>query len=261
MINYKILTFNPTLGQITVFFYKEDINKGIEYTIDVPIIDNKFISGNLLDSHIRQFSPTVQLDQLYSLTDVLIPSELSNLAPCIAIPTTSNITDVVGNSEHNNSKTTFFIDSGIYVTYSNYRASEILPVELNKPLRDPFIYPRKHLFLSGKFSIRFRDTNNEYFLARGDIWPANVEAGRLFNVQAETDGVYACICPINKKADSIGKVTYIEVVPQYDIYQITKGVVFVLYLDGSHEFYEVDSTISKTYPAGTRVYNFFREVM
>ena len=52
-VKYKIIDFNPTHGQIVVYY----LHKYYEQCIDVPIVDNQYITGVDLDNLIMSFYP------------------------------------------------------------------------------------------------------------------------------------------------------------------------------------------------------------
>jgi hypothetical protein len=62
-VTYKILTFDATIGQILVAFYKDEEHLET-YTIDLPVVDGAFISGPVLDAHIMQLAPNWKMQRM-----------------------------------------------------------------------------------------------------------------------------------------------------------------------------------------------------
>jgi hypothetical protein len=52
-VKYKIIEFDPAIGRIVVFY----LNKYYEQWIDVPIVNNQYITGVELDNLIMSFYP------------------------------------------------------------------------------------------------------------------------------------------------------------------------------------------------------------
>jgi hypothetical protein len=81
-MTYKILTFDASIGQIAVAFYKNEEHLET-YTVDVPVVDGAFIAGAELDAHIMQLAPNWKMQRMAdtaAATNAVAISELVAVA-------------------------------------------------------------------------------------------------------------------------------------------------------------------------------------
>lgn len=68
-MNYKIISFNPATGSAQVRFTTEDWTAGLVYSVDIPVENGAYISGQALAEHILAFAPHGQIARLVALRD------------------------------------------------------------------------------------------------------------------------------------------------------------------------------------------------
>jgi hypothetical protein len=92
-MDYKIIKADPLLGQITVNYHHDSRLLGT-YTIDVPIENGKFVTGEKLEKEIQDRAPTflierqegiAQASNFSSLEKLVIPPADIALPPVPAI--------------------------------------------------------------------------------------------------------------------------------------------------------------------------------
>ena len=78
-IQYKILYFYEDTGSIVVNYYCDEFPDGLNFNIDVQIVDNKYPTLEEIYSLILQYKPTVQLQRMLNIQNAPIPQYLENI--------------------------------------------------------------------------------------------------------------------------------------------------------------------------------------
>jgi hypothetical protein len=86
MTTYTIIGFNKQIGQLTIRFHP-DMNP---LAVDVPIENGQYITGEALDTYIKNFIPTWHIERLAAiqsgvsnenvLESLVIPEPISEVA-------------------------------------------------------------------------------------------------------------------------------------------------------------------------------------
>lgn len=78
-MQYKVLEFNSKYGSLYVQFFDEELNQFFEYNIELPIENGQYISGEILDTYIKSFSPVLQINRLKEIKnkDLKKPSSIT----------------------------------------------------------------------------------------------------------------------------------------------------------------------------------------
>lgn len=63
-MHYEIKAFDKASGSALVRFWTDDFPKGLEYNIDIPLVNGVYISGAELEAHIQSFAPVGQIARL-----------------------------------------------------------------------------------------------------------------------------------------------------------------------------------------------------
>jgi hypothetical protein len=75
-IKHEITNFNSSTGSLTVKYYTDDFPQGLEYNIDVPIIDGKFVGKDEIDAMIEFSKPKGQLERIVTTAKIETPDFL-----------------------------------------------------------------------------------------------------------------------------------------------------------------------------------------
>lgn len=75
-IKHEITNFNSSTGSLTVKYYTDDFTQGLEYNIDVPIIDGKFVGKDEIDAMIEFNKPKGQLERIVTTAKIETPDFL-----------------------------------------------------------------------------------------------------------------------------------------------------------------------------------------
>jgi hypothetical protein len=78
-IKYDILEFIPHTGAIVVKWYCDEVPHGLVYNVDLPITDGQYPQQEELDSIIKKFEPTGQLERIADLIKAKVPEYLDKL--------------------------------------------------------------------------------------------------------------------------------------------------------------------------------------
>lgn len=71
---FKIVSFNS--GTAEVLFWTDKFQEGLKYSVDIPVVDGKFLSGDELTNHIMSFAPFGQIERLVSVKNATIDDPL-----------------------------------------------------------------------------------------------------------------------------------------------------------------------------------------
>jgi hypothetical protein len=96
-IKHEITNFNTSTGSLTVKYYTDDFPQGLQYNIDVPIIDGKFIGKDEIDAMIEFNKPKGQLERILATTKIEPPDFLKQYIKEEPIVTTGE--DVISTSK------------------------------------------------------------------------------------------------------------------------------------------------------------------
>lgn len=82
---FEILSYHANSGSISVRFFLDEVY--LDYTVDIPLVNGTYISGEELHNHIMQFYPKLQLERLAALknTDLPPPSIISNFTTSVSL--------------------------------------------------------------------------------------------------------------------------------------------------------------------------------
>jgi hypothetical protein len=75
-IKHEITNFNSSTGSLTVKYYTDDFPQGLEYNIDVPIIDGEFVGKDEIDAMIEFNKPKGQLERIVTTAKIETPDFL-----------------------------------------------------------------------------------------------------------------------------------------------------------------------------------------
>ena len=75
-IKHEITNFNTSTGSLTVKYYTDDFPQGLQYNIDVPIIDGKFVGKDEVDAMIEFNKPKGQLERILTTSNIEPPDFL-----------------------------------------------------------------------------------------------------------------------------------------------------------------------------------------
>jgi hypothetical protein len=93
-IKHEITNFNSSTGSLTVKYYTDDFPQGLEYNIDVPIIDGEFVGKDEIDAMIEFNKPKGQLERIVTTAKIETPDFLKQyIKEEPVIETTSGIMD------------------------------------------------------------------------------------------------------------------------------------------------------------------------
>ena len=93
-IKHEITNFNTSTGSLTVKYYTDDFPQGLEYNIDVPIIDGKFVGQDEINAMIEFNKPKGQLERIVTTAKIEPPDFLKQyIKEEPVIETTSGIMD------------------------------------------------------------------------------------------------------------------------------------------------------------------------
>ncbi|MBV5350259.1 hypothetical protein JZU71_03735, partial [bacterium] len=68
-MNYKIVGFSTVTGSALVKFFTDEFPEGMTYSIDIPVENGAYISGEALANHIMAFAPFGQIARIVALRD------------------------------------------------------------------------------------------------------------------------------------------------------------------------------------------------
>lgn len=83
-IQHEIVAFNKETGSILVRYYTEENQIGLNYNIDLPIIDGKYPTQEEITAQIKFMEPRGQLERTIQVAAVEVPSFLEALIPAPA---------------------------------------------------------------------------------------------------------------------------------------------------------------------------------
>jgi len=95
MISYQITSFNPSFGNISVLFKKDDVVIA-SYNVDVPLTDaGLFITGEELNNYLLRMFPQHVIDRKNKL-EAGIPNaaDIASLVVPIEETTTAQVTEI-----------------------------------------------------------------------------------------------------------------------------------------------------------------------
>lgn len=78
-INYEIIDFLPNTGSIVVRWYCDELPDGLIYNVDLPILYGQYPEFDQLDSIIKRFEPTGQIERIVQLKNTPVPEYLHKL--------------------------------------------------------------------------------------------------------------------------------------------------------------------------------------
>lgn len=90
-IKHEITNFNSSTGSLTVKYYTDDFTQGLEYNIDVPIIDGKFVGKDEIDAMIEFNKPKGQLERIVTTAKIETPDFLKQYIKEEPIVTTEEV--------------------------------------------------------------------------------------------------------------------------------------------------------------------------
>lgn len=93
-MQYEIKGFNKTSGSALVRFWREDYPSGLEYGVDIPVVNGAYLTGEALTTHIMSFAPHGQIDRLVE-TALLDSTALEALVvpPAVPVKTPTQLAD------------------------------------------------------------------------------------------------------------------------------------------------------------------------
>lgn len=68
-MQYKIIGFNAANGSALVKFFTSEYTDGLLYSVDIPVENGAYLSGQALNDHILAFAPYGQIANLVELRD------------------------------------------------------------------------------------------------------------------------------------------------------------------------------------------------
>lgn len=76
-IQHEILSFDPTIGGITVRYYTESNSVGFTFNIDLPIENGSFPDETGVNSLVELYKPSGQLKRLEDIKTAVVPAFLA----------------------------------------------------------------------------------------------------------------------------------------------------------------------------------------
>lgn len=86
-MDYKIISFDSSIGSIIVSFYDAELNQEFKYNIDIPVLEGKYINNEDLEEYIKSFEPKAQVQRLKEIKNnaLDIPEKLKQVSPEVII--------------------------------------------------------------------------------------------------------------------------------------------------------------------------------
>lgn len=73
IMKYRVLRVTEETGSLSVNFYTDEYPEGLTYSVDIPIENGQYVSGEVLERHIMSFAPYGQIQRALLVRGLKLP--------------------------------------------------------------------------------------------------------------------------------------------------------------------------------------------
>lgn len=79
-IEFRLVDFHQQTGSLQVVYYNDDIPQGINFSLNVPIVNGAYLQGEALEEFIQGYAPVDVFERAALIRESNLQSPVENLA-------------------------------------------------------------------------------------------------------------------------------------------------------------------------------------